>query len=346
MGTPGAMGAPGATGPQGATGAQGETGAPGPQGEKGDTGPAGPAGSGLVEGAPCVVDGDAGVVHVSFTPVAGSTTATATVVCALLPLDPHDCRGVDVTQLPHATGTCSNRVPAIAFCDAGYYDDDGEVANGCEATTPPIVDATVHDVRVGVVSAGDTLRLRGVYVTAIDQNRRSFWIADTLVAAINGGIEVFRAASLPALDAGVVVGARIDLEGVTASSYFGLDELVSASTATGPTITVIAGPQGQLAPLLVQARVLGNVSLERPYLGSLVRVPAVFAGHESVDGRLYGTLSDGSGKVYVPVDAPLFISSGCEDVIGIASLERLSSGALLPVLIPRSGSDYSPAVCP
>jgi hypothetical protein len=59
--------------------------------------------------------------------------------CVDVSTDPHNCGtiGRDVSNPPHASGTCAAGQAGIAACDSGWFNNDGNVANGCESIISP-----------------------------------------------------------------------------------------------------------------------------------------------------------------------------------------------------------------
>lgn len=69
-----------------------------------------------------------------------------------LQTDPHNCGqiGNDVTNaFPHATAACVNGVGVIAACDLGWYDLDGNPADGCESQDPGCSPTYTHSTGLG-----------------------------------------------------------------------------------------------------------------------------------------------------------------------------------------------------
>src|SRR5262249_7497929 len=161
---------------------------------------------------PCVVNGDTGVLQIDYTLNGDSTSANGTLVCELGPIDPHNCHGVDVTQLPHATGTCNaQRDPQIVSCDPDYFDADLVATTGCEATTPRLTATPIAAIDTGMIAPGSGVSLATVWVTALDTDGRSFWISDFMSGIPQTGIYVFRDSTRGLLPAGVVVGQKISI---------------------------------------------------------------------------------------------------------------------------------------
>jgi hypothetical protein len=138
-GAAGEDGADGAPGANGTNGTNGTDGAQGPQGPQGPAGPAGPAGSSIdelldLESLTCVAGARTGTVDVTVGSASGNT-APVTISCALTPLS---CPATQPTT-PHVNFVCDNTTGQwqVSGCSAGWYNDDANLADGCETQTPP-----------------------------------------------------------------------------------------------------------------------------------------------------------------------------------------------------------------
>lgn len=141
-----------------------------------------------------------------------------------------------------------------AVCSDGI-DNDGNgfsdcMDNGCIAgdavcrptTTIPAIQATTP-------TGGVTLD--NVFVTAVSFNKRSIWVSSSLTAAPNEGVFVFNAANGAALDASVVVGAKVTVAGKSVQEF---NDDMAGGTLTevnGLSVTVVT-PTGTVVPVTGQ----------------------------------------------------------------------------------------------
>ncbi len=116
---------------------------------------------------------------------------------------------------------------------------------GCPAPQNP----TVENIQSGAVPANTVVSLQNVYVTAIAFNKKNFWVSDSLTAAPNNGVYVFRGSAAAVLPAEIVVGAKVNVSGTTQefAGSDGGDTLTEISS--NPSVTFVAAPTGPTVPL-------------------------------------------------------------------------------------------------
>ncbi len=153
----------------------------------------------------------------------------------------------------------------------GFIDcmDNGCVVGdpACRAqTTIPAVQATTP---TGYVE------LSNVTVTAIQFNKKHFWVSSNLASGANEGIYVFRGSSAPVLDSNIVVGAKVNLIGRIVENNN--DMMGTTVTQISPlAVNFVAAPTTQ--PIPVNGQTVASLLVEstgEPYEGVLVTLTNV-----------------------------------------------------------------------
>lgn len=122
---------------------------------------------------------------------------------------------------------------------------------GC-AALPVFTSATIPEIQAGTKTGG--VVLTDVYVSAIAQNRKNYWISSSLVAAANEGVYVFRCSSTascmtaPALDASITVGSKISLKATT-EEYNNNTDGTTLTQLKFATVTAMAVSAGTPTPV-------------------------------------------------------------------------------------------------
>jgi hypothetical protein len=205
----------------------------------------------------------------------------------------------------------------------------------------PFRAAKVVHVQRGLATG--PVSLRGVAVTARALDNRSLWVADdTGSAAPYNGVYVFRGAAQPPLDGAIVVGAMVDLEGVT--TEFDLPPPGEALTEIlGETVTLVGGA-GPLLPLTgVGAATLSSLSLGEPFEGVLVELTDLQVVAHGISDRV--TLRELFTGATIVIDDFIYdyavgqfpigqIFTTIRGVMHVAIDER--------ILLPRMAADINP----
>jgi len=101
--------------------------------------------------------------------------------------DPNNCGAVGVhATLPHATASCVNGVVTLVSCDAGFYDANGIVSDGCETQPDPFADAFATATNLGVINLGSTKQVTGNSVPLGDDD----WFVVTFPAGVSASIQL------------------------------------------------------------------------------------------------------------------------------------------------------------
>ncbi|HEY4175905.1 MAG TPA: hypothetical protein VGM90_03705 [Kofleriaceae bacterium] len=166
-------------------------------------------------------------------------------------------------------GTCFSGITGIGDYFGGYLVLPTDMASTTGGGTgcAPLTQATIPQIQAG--TATGSVQLTDVYVSAVSANKKNYWVSQSLTAAANQGVYVFRCSlgtagtgcdSTSALDASITPGAKVSL----------IADVVEFNNSTGTgTLTELKGPSitamtasaasptpvtGQLvAPLLVDA---------------------------------------------------------------------------------------------
>ncbi len=256
--------------------------------------------------------------------------------------------GADVASVDAGVDAASpDAADATSLVDAG--DDAGAHDAGGADVVVPVLAASVHSIDTGTVPIGSEVNLDGVYVTAIDATQRQLWIADTSVAASNGGIYVFRGVGAPTLAAGVIVGAKIDLDLSLVTTENGLKAIGAIPGVSGTqAITVLAGSPQAITPSTVSIASLVDPTNGPPSFGSLVSIPSTHAKVTAIVGGI-ATLTDGTNvfEMGSQIYAMSAAVGTCYTAIrGIATLDTAPTTAV-PMILPRSASDTTTGTgCP
>ncbi len=232
----------------------------------------------------------------------------------------------------------SRNAPLRAFllllAAAGCGSSGGDPFGG--APTP----STVANVQNGTMSVGTVVIMSDVVITAIGQDDHTLWVADNKTGATYNGIQVNRAAGDPALGAGFVVGAIVEVSG----------KILELTGAGNQSLTVIGGvpvvsftapPSGAPVPVtgvplaqLAADEVPGGAANGEAYEGVLVTITNVkVTGAE--DGN--GTRDFTDGAVSFVSDDVIFADAHADNtcfasVTGIWSYQLTrQKWAILPL---------------
>jgi hypothetical protein len=250
-GADGATGATGATGPQGdpgpagATGEAGPTGPAGAKGDKGDKGDPGSAGLTAVSdlsGLACTLpNGAAGTTTAGIAGTSNASIGQLTVTCTAtsinLQTDPQNCGtiGNDVRNAyAHATATCVGGAAVLTSCAAGWFDVDGMVFNGCEATD--LGGATfATSVSIGSIGGAGQAQFRtGLRIPTGGR----FWMV-TFPCNPDVGTHCSGA---PMIRSDLPITVRTSASNVVATNVLSFDPAMTTSSPTTYYIEVVAGP--------------------------------------------------------------------------------------------------------
>ena len=101
--------------------------------------------------------------------------------CIDVSTDTRNCGtlGHDVSNLPHAFGTCFGGVARIAACDSGWFNNDGNAANGCESIISPTSCSTDGSsastaIDLGVIDDNGSIHAFGGLALCLGQTDRWF----------------------------------------------------------------------------------------------------------------------------------------------------------------------------
>jgi hypothetical protein len=191
--------------------------------------------------------------------------------------------------LPRATadivlgGTGCPAREAVGMCTDGMDNDANGFTDcadrGCTAEPTCTTDTTVSNVQMGMHADGSQVRILDAVVMAVGRgptNIQNIWVADSLTAGPNNGLQVYRGSSAGLLPTGVVVGAHVTIQGE-------VDEF-NNNTGTGtlteiknPTITFVSAPTGTPTPVTTGITVasLTNDTTGEPYEGVLIELTNV-----------------------------------------------------------------------
>lgn len=151
----------------------------------------------------------------------------------------------------------------------------GDIAlngTGCPVPQSP----TVENVQAGAVPVGTVVSLDDVYVTAVAFNKKNLWVSDSLTAAPNNSIYVFRGSSAAALSDEIVAGARVDVSG-TVLEFDGLDGGDTITEiGTSPSVSFVSAPTGPTVPFSgVSVATLLSIPSNESYESALVRLTGI-----------------------------------------------------------------------
>lgn len=163
--------------------------------------------------------------------------------------------------------------------------------SGGGTTTP--VQATVHDIQTGTVTAGRQVILADVVVMAISATGDRVWVSDALAASARSGVEVYRGSNPGALSAGV--GDHIRVEGTV--QEFGQGAGGTVTQVASPTIVGVSLATGAPAP--VSGVDLAAITLNtggEDYEGVLVQLVNVKVAGTAPYTFTDGTTTFGAGQ--------------------------------------------------
>jgi hypothetical protein len=128
----------------------------GGKGDKGDIGPAGPGLSDIsqLDGTPCTVETSSGTVGVTT-----ASDGTISLNCNADIGGGSDC-GTEPAAVANSSWACVGTEWQLA-CDAGYYNADALVSNGCETQPDPWPDSFATASNQGTLNRGQSKVLTG-----------------------------------------------------------------------------------------------------------------------------------------------------------------------------------------
>lgn len=180
------------------------------------------------------------------------------------------------TGCPAAETACDDTVDNDGN---GFVDCDD---NSCKADSVacPTVATTVVSIQTGVTTGA--VSLSGVVVTAIDRNRKNFWVADKGAAAQSNGVYVFRGFSnTTALDASIQVGTVVDIGSGTVKEFTptgSTNPITEVQGVTAGALTVVAStPAATQTPAVLTPVTIEQVTGvdNEKYEGVLVEIKNV-----------------------------------------------------------------------
>ncbi|HTJ41843.1 MAG TPA: hypothetical protein VL463_07085 [Kofleriaceae bacterium] len=232
--------------------------------------------------------------------------------------------------------------------DCGDYSCDLSVASCVKG-------ATVNDVDTSAANApvGGAVNVDGVFVVAVDSANKNLWVADALAAATDHGVYVFRGTgtSTTTLDAGVLPGAKVNVDLAAVSPFHGLMELakIPGAQSASPAISVVAAPAGQPTALSTTLATLADTTMIAHYAGSLVTLSNVKVTATSGTGtKTIYTISDGTKTMEMGVqinDPKPVVGTTCyKTLTGIATLDT-SPNPSVPMILPLTGGALPGGTC-
>jgi hypothetical protein len=183
-----------------------------------------------------------------------------------------------------------------------------EIVTGGTGCTSTVTHATIEQVRTG--AATGIVSLDDVYVSAVSFNKKNFWISQSLTAAPNQGVYVFRCSgsactNTAVLDAAIVPGAKVTVLGSV--SEFNNNNVANGSITQirNATTTVTAAPTTQVVPVAGQS--VSNLlaaGTGEPYEGVLVTLSNVKVETVGTSGSFFvSDLAQYPGTASVPFKA-------------------------------------------
>ncbi len=167
-----------------------------------------------------------------------------------------------------------------------------EIVTGGTGCADTVTHATIEQVRTG--AATGIVSIDDVYVSAVSFNKKNFWISQSLTAAGNQGVMVFRCSgqnacsTTPVLDAAIVPGAKVTVVGSVTDFNNGNATNGAIMQIRNPSTTVIAAPTTPVVP--VTGQTVGNllaVGTGEPYEGVLVTLSNVKVATVGVSGTFF-----------------------------------------------------------
>jgi hypothetical protein len=145
-------------------------------------------------------------------------------------------------------GTCYESITGIGDFFINYFvkprtaGDLVTGGNGCN----PMVDSIA--ALQSATTEPELVKLTDVYVSAL--SKKNLWVSSSMTAAEDTGVYVFRGTGTNTTDlpAEVVAGAKLTVYG-SGTEFDGLNGGDTLTQVTSPTIMVMAGPTGQVAPV-------------------------------------------------------------------------------------------------
>lgn len=238
---------------------------------------------------------------------------------------------------------------ANGHADCGDYSCDLSVASCVKG-------ATVNDVDTGAANApaGGAVNVDGVFVVAVDSANKNLWVADSLAAAQDHGVYVFRGTGMTTttLPAGTVAGAKVNVDLTAVSPFHGLMELgkIPGATTASPGITVVAPPAGQPTALATTLAALADTTMTSHFAGSLVTLSNVKVTATAGTGtKIIYTISDGTKTMEMGIqinDPKPVVNTTCyKTLTGIATWDT-SPNPSVPMILPLVGGSLPGGTCP
>lgn len=170
---------------------------------------------------------------------------------------------------------CAPEEEGEAAC-ADEIDNDGDGFTDCDdrsCSATCSTAATIADIQAGTVTG--VVVLDGVYVTARTGNNKHVWVSQSLTAAPNEGIFVFRGSNASDLPASIVPGAKVNVTGTVQENGFGQGD-TTTQLGAGATVTFVEAPTSAPVPVSGQtAAALVVAATGEPYESVLVTLTDV-----------------------------------------------------------------------
>jgi len=225
----------------------------------------------------------------------------------------------------------------------------GDAMCGCSVNLASTT--SVHSVDTTYATTSSPAILRDVYITAIPTNvtsPSSYWVADSLTAAANGGVLVF---SKP--PTGATVGQKIStLQGIAGPFGNGSLKTLEVSTATAST----PAGTGVIVPLVgIATDTLSGATTGAPYNGSVVTLSKAKV---TAAANTYGEveLTDGNGKKIMMDDEAFKYYGGTSAAptppalnacLVVTGVMEANTNDLIRTINPRGATDIVTATgCP
>jgi hypothetical protein len=191
--------------------------------------------------------------------------------------------------LPRATadivvgGTGCPAPEAVGMCTDGMDNDANGFTDcadrGCRLEATCTTDTTVSNIQMGMSPDGSQIRILDAVVMAVGRgptNIQNIWVADSLTAGPNNGLQVYRGSSAGLLPTGVVVGAHVTIQGEV-DEFNNQSGTGTLTEIKNPTITFVSAPTGTPTPVTTGITVasLTNDTTGEPYEGVLIELTNV-----------------------------------------------------------------------